>query len=78
MCGNTGGLATQNAALTWPNGTRGELIDLLNWAGSRLLLLVFGDLPATAARRLQELAVQTDVRCVQVIPPTAGPAPWST
>ncbi len=69
VCGKTGGLATQNTALTWPDGSRGELIDLLNWAGSRLLLLVFGDLPAAAARRLQELAAQTDIRCVQVISP---------
>ncbi|WP_332776561.1 FAD-dependent monooxygenase [Polaromonas sp.] len=69
VCEKTGGLATQNVGLTWPNGTQGELIDLLNWAGGRLLLLVFGDLSPAAAARLQELAAHTDVRSVQVIPP---------
>jgi 3-(3-hydroxy-phenyl)propionate hydroxylase len=68
-CGPTGGLATQNVALTWPDGSRGELVDLHKWAGGRLLLLVFGDVSAAAAARLRAFSVQADVRCVQVIAP---------
>ncbi len=68
-CGPTGGLATQNVALAWPDGSRGELMDLLRWADGRLLLLVFGDLSAAAAARLAALSAQADLRCVQVIAP---------
>lgn len=68
-CGPTGGLATQNVALAWPDGSRGELMDLLKWADGRLLLLVFGDLSAAAAARLGALSAQADLRCVQVIAP---------
>jgi 3-(3-hydroxy-phenyl)propionate hydroxylase len=68
-CGPTGGRATQNVTLDWPDGSRGELLDLLKWAGGRLLLLVFGDLSAEAAARLGSLSMQADLRCVQVIAP---------
>ena len=68
-CSPTGGRATQNVALAWPDGSRGELMDLLKWAGGRLLLLVFGDLSAGAAARLRALSLRTDLRCVQVIAP---------
>ena len=68
-CGPGGGRATQNVALSWPDGSQGELMDLLRWAGGRLLLLVFGDVSAAAAARLRALSEQADVRCVQVIAP---------
>ncbi len=68
-CLATGGLATQNVALLWPDGSPGELMDLLTWAQGRLLLLVFGDVSPAAAARLQALSVQADLRCVQVIAP---------
>ncbi len=68
-CDKTGGMATQNVGFLWANGQPGELIDLLRWAGGRLLLLVFGDLPPAAARRLQALAVPARLCCVQVLAP---------
>ena len=66
-CGITGGRATQNVAFAWADGGRGELIDLMRWAGGRLLLLVFGDLSAAGARRLQAISVHAHLCCVQVI-----------
>jgi 3-(3-hydroxy-phenyl)propionate hydroxylase len=69
VCEKAGGRATQNVALTWPDGSRGELIELMRWAGPRLLLLVFGDLTKSGAERLRSLSVQSDLRCVQVITP---------
>ncbi len=68
-CEATGGRATQNVVFTWPDGSRGELMDLMKWAGARLLLLVFGDLAGPAAHRLQKLSKDADLRCVQVIAP---------
>jgi 3-(3-hydroxy-phenyl)propionate hydroxylase len=68
-CEPSGGMATQNVALTWANGSQGELLDLFKWAGGRLLLLIFGDLSSAAAARLRALSLQTDLRCVQVIAP---------
>ena len=74
VCEATGGRATQNVAFTWPDGTPGELIELAKWAGARLLLLVFGDLTRAAAERLRALAVESDLRCVQVITPGSSAA----
>jgi 3-(3-hydroxy-phenyl)propionate hydroxylase len=68
-CEATGGRATQNVVLAWADGSRAELIDLMQWAGARLLLLVFGDLTGAAAQRLQKLSKDADLRCVQVIAP---------
>jgi len=72
-CEPSGGMATQNVALTWADGSQGELLDLFKWAAGRLLLLVFGDLSAAAATRLRALSLQTDIRCVQVIAPGDRP-----
>ncbi len=69
VCDKTGGVATQNVSFLWADGQPGELIDLLQWAGGHLLLLLFGDLPPAAAARLRELAGQTGVCCVQVLAP---------
>ncbi|WP_309682867.1 FAD-dependent monooxygenase [Polaromonas sp.] len=66
-CGPSGGRATQNVALAWPDGSRGELMDLLTWADGRLLLLIFGDLSPAAAARLRALSARADLRCVQEI-----------
>jgi 3-(3-hydroxy-phenyl)propionate hydroxylase len=69
VCEATGGRATQNVVFTWPDGSRGELIELMQWAGARLLLLVFGDLTRAGAERLRALSVESGLRCVQVITP---------
>jgi 3-(3-hydroxy-phenyl)propionate hydroxylase len=69
VCEPTGGRATQNVEFTWSDGSRGELIELMKWAGARLLLLVFGDLTRAAAERLRAVATEADLRCVQVITP---------
>ena len=69
VCGPSGGRPTQNVALAWADGSKGELIDLLHWADGRLLLLVFGEVSAAAAARLRALAESDKVRCVQVIGP---------
>jgi 3-(3-hydroxy-phenyl)propionate hydroxylase len=74
VCDSTGGVATQNVAFDWADGRRGELIDLLGWAGGALLLLVFGDLAPQATARLRELSTQTGVVCVQVISPGSSAA----
>ena len=66
-CRPGGGNATQNVAFAWADGSQGELTELLRWAGGRLLLLVFGDVPTATAKRLRALSVQADVRCVQVV-----------
>jgi len=69
VCDKTGGVATQNVSFLWADGQPGELVELLHWAGSRLLLLVFGELQPAAAKRLQALGAHTGVVCVQVLAP---------
>ena len=61
-----GGQAAQNVAFNWADGSAGELVDLLAWAGGHPLVLVFGTLTAADTARLQNLALHTGVRCVQV------------
>ena len=73
-CGPSGGQATQNVGFAWADGSPGELTDLLRWAGGRLLLLVFGALPASSLAKLRALAAKADLRCVQVIGPGDAPA----
>jgi 3-(3-hydroxy-phenyl)propionate hydroxylase len=68
-CGPSGGRATQNVGVSWPDGRPGELLDLLAWAEGRLLVLVFGDVSAAALARLATLSAETDTRCVQVVGP---------
>jgi 3-(3-hydroxy-phenyl)propionate hydroxylase len=69
ICDKNGGVATQNVSFEWANGRTGELLELLRWADGRLLLLAFGELAPAAIGRLQALAAQTGVCCVQVLRP---------
>ena len=69
VCDKSGGVATQNVSFLWAGGQPGELVELLNWAGNRLLLLVFGELPPATAKRLRALSGQTGIVCVQVLAP---------
>ncbi|WP_395054915.1 FAD-dependent oxidoreductase [Polaromonas sp.] len=69
VCDKSGGVATQNVSFLWANDQPGKLISLLQWAGSRLLLLVFGELLPASAKRLQALNALTGVVCVQVLAP---------
>jgi 3-(3-hydroxy-phenyl)propionate hydroxylase len=60
----------QNVALQWVDGAAASLNDLLRWAGTRPLLLVFGDgtgvLSSTQVTLLSALASANLVRVVQV------------
>jgi 3-(3-hydroxy-phenyl)propionate hydroxylase len=60
------GTAVQNAALHWANGSPGELVDLVQWAGARLLLLWFGPLNKRDASALRNLGKALPLRSVQV------------
>jgi len=65
--GSAAGQSVQNVQFQWADGSRGQVNDLLNWAAGDLLLLVFGDLPATALQRLRRLCLDAPVRSVQVL-----------
>ncbi len=67
VCGRSGGQSVQNVRFQWADGSTGCVNDLLRWAGGRLLLLVFGDLSATACARLASLTREAPLRCVQVL-----------
>lgn len=67
VCDATGGRSVQNVALRFANGRTGTVNDLLRWAGSRLLLLVFGHIGTTAATRLRDLTASAPVLAVQVV-----------
>lgn len=67
VCEAGGGLSVQNVRFCWGDGSTGFVVDLLNWAEGRLLVLVFGQLSQAAATRLQQLSQGTPVRCVQVV-----------
>jgi 3-(3-hydroxy-phenyl)propionate hydroxylase len=67
--------SVQNVALQWVDGSAACLNDLLRWAGTRPLLLVFGDSaggfnPQHSAK-LRALASAGNVRIVQVAPQRA-------
>lgn len=61
LCG-----AAQNVAFQWADGTHGELIDLVNWANGRMLLLWFGQLTLADIASLNALA-KAQLRAVQVL-----------
>jgi len=67
------GESTQNVALRWLDGRVGRLNDLLGWAGTDLLLLVFGPLASTERRRVRALAASAPLRAVQVLDRRAAP-----
>jgi len=69
LCGSSGGLSVQNVGFEWANGSPGQVNDLLQWAGARLLLLWFGEMSSPSAKRLRLLASQAPLRCVQVLGP---------
>lgn len=68
-CERTGGLPVQNVSFAWPDGSRGTMNDLLQWADGMLLVLLFGDASRNSLERLQALAQTAPVRCVQVLGP---------
>ena len=72
-CQSSGGRPAQNVALTWADGSSGDLADLLVWAGGHLLLLVFGDLNRQDVARLSALSASASVRCVQIGAPHSKP-----
>lgn len=73
-CGSGGGVVpVQNVALTWADGSKGTVNDLLRWAQGRPLLLVFSDLAGDQARRVRELCGTAPLVAVQVVPAGAWP-----
>jgi 3-(3-hydroxy-phenyl)propionate hydroxylase len=68
-CDRSGGQSVQNVGFDWPDGSRGEVNDLLRWADGRLLVLLFGSASPAALARLQSLSETAPVRCVQVVSP---------
>lgn len=69
-CGESGGRPVQNVSFQWPDGSKGTVNDLLQWADGRLLLLLFGGVGRHSLEGLRALAQAAPVRCVQV--PGAG------
>jgi len=67
------GQSTQNVALRWLDGRVGRLNDLLGWAGTDLLLLVFGPLATAPRRRVRDLAAAAPLRAVQVLDRHSAP-----
>jgi 3-(3-hydroxy-phenyl)propionate hydroxylase len=67
ICDKTGGQPVQNVSFVWPDGSKGCVNDLLQWADGRLLLLLFGDANPQALRRLQAISETTPLRAVQVV-----------
>jgi 3-(3-hydroxy-phenyl)propionate hydroxylase len=71
-CAEVGGVPVQNAAIWFDAAGKhaGTLNDLINWSDGRLLLLVFGRIPAMDGPRLRKLSLHLPVRVVQVLGPT--------
>jgi 3-(3-hydroxy-phenyl)propionate hydroxylase len=68
-CDRTGGQSVQNVSFEWPDGSSGQVNDLLRWADGRLLVLVFGAASPAALEKLRGLSETAPVRCVQVLGP---------
>ncbi len=66
VCDTSGGRSVQNVALRFADGSAGCVNDLLRWSGSRMLLLVFGNLRAADAARLRALSTSAPLLAVQV------------
>ena len=71
-CTEVGGSPVQNVAISFDAAGQhaGTLNDLINWCEGRLLLLLFGQIPAMDLPRLRALSQQFPVRIVQVLEPT--------
>jgi 3-(3-hydroxy-phenyl)propionate hydroxylase len=69
VCDALGGYSAQNVPLWFDAAGHhgGTLNDLLVWCEGRLLLLVFGRIPAMDLPRLRQLTLQWPVRIVQVL-----------
>jgi 3-(3-hydroxy-phenyl)propionate hydroxylase len=67
VCESTGGVSVQNVSFRWPDGSPGSVNDLLQWADTCLLLLVFGDISPQCMERLRALGSTAPLRCVQVL-----------
>jgi 3-(3-hydroxy-phenyl)propionate hydroxylase len=66
-CSTTGGTNVQNVALHWADGSAACLNDLLRWAQSRPLLLLWGTLNAAHTARVQSITQATGTLAVQVV-----------
>jgi 3-(3-hydroxy-phenyl)propionate hydroxylase len=58
--------AVQNAPLRWADGSAGDVVQLMQWAGAAPLLLWFGPMDVNEASALRRLHAR-NVRCVQVL-----------
>ena len=66
-CGAGGGRSVQNVSFEWPDGSKGTVNHLLQWADGRVLLLLFGGVSRNSLDRLRRLAQAAPVCCVQVL-----------
>ncbi len=66
-CDPTGGQSVQNVSFLWADRSTGTVNDLLQWAGGRLLLLLFGDPSPQCLQRLRALGETAPVRSVHVL-----------
>jgi 3-(3-hydroxy-phenyl)propionate hydroxylase len=67
LCSKDAGVSVQNVEFQWVDGTAGNMNDLLRWASSHLLLLVFGKLSKREIIYLQALAGINGLRVAQVL-----------
>ena len=70
-----GGFSVQNVVIAFDEREKspGTLNDLLRWSQGRLLLLVFGRIPAMDLPRLRKIATGCGIRVVQVLGPGQAP-----
>jgi 3-(3-hydroxy-phenyl)propionate hydroxylase len=70
-----GGFSVQNVRIAFDahNKKHGTLNDLLLWGDGRLLMLVFGHIPAMDLPRLRKMANTLNIRIVQVLGPQQRP-----
>ena len=66
-CEASGGRPVQNVSFQWPDGSKGTVNDLLQWADGRLLLLWFGRAGRNSLDKLRALGQAAPVCCVQVL-----------
>lgn len=64
--GEHSGVHVQNVALTLPNGTRGDLVELLHWCDQAVLGFLYVDLDGYLARELEGLEQRYPIRFLRV------------